>query len=368
MGGAVLTETVFAWPGLGRLMVKAIFARDYVLLQGAVLVFALAFVADQPRGGPGLRRARSAHRAAGLGDGDRARARSTTPAARRARDPVRGRVAALPPEPPRDGRAGGGRAAGDRAAGAPVARPRRSGQAEPDREARAARRQVPRSAPTSSGATSSRALIFGSRVALLVGGALGGDRARGGADPRLPGRLRGRLDRRRSSCASSRSCSPSPTCCWPSRWSSALGPGVLNTTIAVGIWGTPTATRLVRAAVLPRASPSTCGPPARSAPPRRPRAHPPRAAQRAAHRDRLLDAVHGQRHPGRGRAVVPRASGPSRRRPRGGSWSRAGATSCWWPRTSRPSPASPSWSRCSGFNLLGDGLRDALDPRLRGQL
>jgi peptide/nickel transport system permease protein len=44
MGGAVLTETVFAWPGLGRLMVKAIFARDYVLLQGAVLVFALGFV------------------------------------------------------------------------------------------------------------------------------------------------------------------------------------------------------------------------------------------------------------------------------------------------------------------------------------
>ena len=43
-GGAVLTETVFAWPGLGRLMVKAIFARDYVLLQGAVLLFSLAFV------------------------------------------------------------------------------------------------------------------------------------------------------------------------------------------------------------------------------------------------------------------------------------------------------------------------------------
>jgi peptide/nickel transport system permease protein len=44
MGGAVLTETVFAWPGLGRLIVKAIFARDYILLQGAVLIFALAFV------------------------------------------------------------------------------------------------------------------------------------------------------------------------------------------------------------------------------------------------------------------------------------------------------------------------------------
>lgn len=44
MGGAILTETVFSWPGLGRLMLRAIFNRDFILLQGAVLVFALAFV------------------------------------------------------------------------------------------------------------------------------------------------------------------------------------------------------------------------------------------------------------------------------------------------------------------------------------
>lgn len=44
LGGAILTETVFSWPGLGRLMVRAIFNRDFILLQGAVLVFALAFV------------------------------------------------------------------------------------------------------------------------------------------------------------------------------------------------------------------------------------------------------------------------------------------------------------------------------------
>lgn len=44
LGGAILTETVFAWPGLGRLMMGAIFARDHIMLQGAVLVFAIAFV------------------------------------------------------------------------------------------------------------------------------------------------------------------------------------------------------------------------------------------------------------------------------------------------------------------------------------
>lgn len=44
LGGAVLTETVFSWPGLGRLMVRSIFARDHVFLQGAVVVFAIAFV------------------------------------------------------------------------------------------------------------------------------------------------------------------------------------------------------------------------------------------------------------------------------------------------------------------------------------
>lgn len=44
LGGAVLTETVFAWPGMGRLIVEAIFARDYPLVQGGVLLAASAFV------------------------------------------------------------------------------------------------------------------------------------------------------------------------------------------------------------------------------------------------------------------------------------------------------------------------------------
>ncbi len=44
MGGAVLTETVFAWPGVGTLMVQGILARDFPLVQGCVLVVALSFV------------------------------------------------------------------------------------------------------------------------------------------------------------------------------------------------------------------------------------------------------------------------------------------------------------------------------------
>ena len=44
LSGAVLTETVFAWPGIGRLIVEAILARDYPVVQGAVLLTALTFV------------------------------------------------------------------------------------------------------------------------------------------------------------------------------------------------------------------------------------------------------------------------------------------------------------------------------------
>jgi peptide/nickel transport system permease protein len=44
LSGAILTETIFAWPGVGRLVVDAIFARDYPVVQGAVLVIAVVFV------------------------------------------------------------------------------------------------------------------------------------------------------------------------------------------------------------------------------------------------------------------------------------------------------------------------------------
>jgi peptide/nickel transport system permease protein len=44
IGGAVITEYVFALPGVGRLVVDAVFARDYPLVQGVVLLIALGFI------------------------------------------------------------------------------------------------------------------------------------------------------------------------------------------------------------------------------------------------------------------------------------------------------------------------------------
>ncbi len=43
-GGAVITETVFAWPGMGRLLVNSVLARDYPMVQGIVLLLALTVV------------------------------------------------------------------------------------------------------------------------------------------------------------------------------------------------------------------------------------------------------------------------------------------------------------------------------------
>jgi peptide/nickel transport system permease protein len=44
LGGVVVTETVFSWPGVGRLAIQAIYARDFPVVQAVVVVFALVFV------------------------------------------------------------------------------------------------------------------------------------------------------------------------------------------------------------------------------------------------------------------------------------------------------------------------------------
>ena len=42
--GAVITETVFAWPGIGRLLIQSIGFRDYPIVQGCILFIAVTYV------------------------------------------------------------------------------------------------------------------------------------------------------------------------------------------------------------------------------------------------------------------------------------------------------------------------------------
>lgn len=44
LGGAIITERIFNWPGIGTLTIEAIYARDYPLVQGCILVIALTYV------------------------------------------------------------------------------------------------------------------------------------------------------------------------------------------------------------------------------------------------------------------------------------------------------------------------------------
>ncbi len=44
LGGNMIVETVFGWPGLGRLVVESIFLRNYPLVQAAVLLYAVIYV------------------------------------------------------------------------------------------------------------------------------------------------------------------------------------------------------------------------------------------------------------------------------------------------------------------------------------
>jgi len=45
LAGTIVTESIFSWPGIGRLAVQAISARDYPLLQGCILIIAVSYVA-----------------------------------------------------------------------------------------------------------------------------------------------------------------------------------------------------------------------------------------------------------------------------------------------------------------------------------
>ena len=45
LGGAILTETIFSWPGIGKWMVDSIFRRDYAVVQGGLILIATMVIA-----------------------------------------------------------------------------------------------------------------------------------------------------------------------------------------------------------------------------------------------------------------------------------------------------------------------------------
>ena len=63
LGGAILTETVFSWPGVGHWLVESIRRRDYPVLQGGALLVAVGGDAGEPVRGLHLRRAQPADQA-----------------------------------------------------------------------------------------------------------------------------------------------------------------------------------------------------------------------------------------------------------------------------------------------------------------
>jgi len=148
---------------------------------------------------------------------------------------------------------------------------------------------------------------------------------------------------------------------------SALGPGVLNTTIAVGIWGARTATRLVRAAVL-AARESEYVRAARAL-----GASAARVLTRHVLRN-VLPSVIFYSTLFMANAILVEAAlsflglGAQPPTPSWGLMVSSGRDFLLVAPHIATVPGLAIMVAVLGFNLLGDGLRDALDPRLRGQL
>jgi len=148
---------------------------------------------------------------------------------------------------------------------------------------------------------------------------------------------------------------------------SALGPGVLNTTIAVGIWGAPTATRLVRSAVL-TARDSEYARAARAL-----GATGARVLVRHVLRN-VLPSVIVYSTLFMANAILVEAAlsflglGAQPPTPSWGLMVSSGRDFLLVAPHITTVPGLAILLAVLGFNLLGDGLRDALDPRLRGQL
>ena len=61
LSGAILTETIFSWPGVGNWLVHGVQSRDYPVVQGGILLIAAIVITREPDRRPALRRHQSAH-------------------------------------------------------------------------------------------------------------------------------------------------------------------------------------------------------------------------------------------------------------------------------------------------------------------
>jgi hypothetical protein len=66
--GAILTETIFSWPGVGKWLIEAISRRDYPVLQGGMLLLGVHGHGGESAGGHHLRHHQSAHPAPAMSD------------------------------------------------------------------------------------------------------------------------------------------------------------------------------------------------------------------------------------------------------------------------------------------------------------
>ena len=60
LSGAILTETIFSWPGVGNWLIHGVQSRDYPVVQGGILLIATIVISGQPDRRPALRRHQSA--------------------------------------------------------------------------------------------------------------------------------------------------------------------------------------------------------------------------------------------------------------------------------------------------------------------
>ncbi len=61
LSGAILTETIFSWPGVGNWLIHGVQSRDYPVVQGGILLIATIVIIGQPDRRPALRRGQPAH-------------------------------------------------------------------------------------------------------------------------------------------------------------------------------------------------------------------------------------------------------------------------------------------------------------------